>query len=179
FPVHTVRGGGPVRGRLLPVVDRLRCGFRRAAAGRRVRCGEGAGGDDGGAGAVSRRRAPAAGAPGPARRAAGAAVCLLAACLTLAGCSRTVSGDAAAGGAGEGAAAQEYARLLEECAVVPEGAIAQTTGVRVLVKTFSGAVCRWRSPDGATDVQLNWFESGTLDREKSVAERLGYSAESV
>ncbi len=116
---------------------------------------------------------------GIARRTVALAACVMAACLVITGCSRTVHGDAAAGGAGEGPAAQKYAKLLEECAVVPEDAIAQITGVQVVWGTFSGAVCRWRSLDGAADIQLNWFETGTLEREKAVAERLGYTAEPV
>lgn len=124
-------------------------------------------------------RARQAGRRGPGRRAIAAAVCLLSAFLVLAGCSRTVPGEAAAGGSGAGPAAQKYAKLLEECAVVPEDTIAQVTGIRVPWGTFSGAVCRWRSLDGAADIQLNWFETGTLEREKAVAGRLGYTVEPV
>ncbi|WP_158726787.1 DUF3558 domain-containing protein [Tomitella fengzijianii] len=104
---------------------------------------------------------------------------LLACCVLAAGCAQTVRGEASVAEPSGGSAEQQYVNLLRECTVVPEDVIADTAGVQAVVDTFSGAVCRWRSFDGATDVQLNWFESGTMDREKSVAERLGYTVETV
>ncbi|WP_182349352.1 DUF3558 domain-containing protein [Tomitella gaofuii] len=103
----------------------------------------------------------------------------LAACLFAAGCTQAIPGEATVARAGTGPAGEEYVNLLRECTVVPMEAIAEAVGVLNVYSTFSGAVCRWSSLDGDTDVQLNWFESGTVDREKAVAERLGYAVETV
>src|SRR5699024_10655435 len=100
--------------------------------------------------------------------------------LTLAGCSGTVDGEAStAPGATGSASDQKYAKLLEECTIVPRDAIARAVGTMAVFETFSGAVCRWRSIDAGTDVQFNWFETGTMRTEKDTAERLGYNVENV
>lgn len=115
----------------------------------------------------------------PAIRGIRPAAAALAACSVLAGCSTTVHGSAGAG-SGEGAGpARQYVKLLQECTIVPGETIAEAAGVQAVIETFSGAVCRWRSLDGATDIQLNWFETGDLDREKQTAEQLGYTVENV
>ncbi|GAA4806941.1 DUF3558 domain-containing protein [Tomitella cavernea] len=104
---------------------------------------------------------------------------VLAACLLSAGCTQAIPGEATVARAGTGPAGEEYVNLLRECTVVPTETIAEAVGVLGVYSTFSGAVCRWVSLDGDTDVQLNWFESGTVHREKAVAERLGYTVEAV
>ncbi|MDN5759174.1 MAG: DUF3558 domain-containing protein [Tomitella sp.] len=105
---------------------------------------------------------------------------MVALCLTLAGCTESVDGDAATGRGGtEPSANRQYAKLLEECMIVPVDTIAQVLGTTAVFETFSGAVCRWRSIDGGTDVQFNWFETGTMRTEKDTAEQLGYGVENV
>lgn len=99
--------------------------------------------------------------------------------VLLAGCSTTVQGNATAAGQTGAPGGEQYSDLLAECAIVPTDTIAQIVGAAGVVETFSGAVCRWRSIDGAIDVQLDWFETGAMGREKSVAENLGYNVENV
>lgn len=46
--------------------------------------------------------------------------------------------------------------------------------------TFVGAVCRWQAanPAGLIDITRMWFEQGSLDNERKVAEFLNYQVES-
>lgn len=123
-------------------------------------------------------RTGTAGTAGKARPAAVVAVlcCVLA---LLAGCSSTVEGHASAAGQTGAPGSEQYRNLLSECTIVPADTIAEVVGAAGVIETFSGAVCRWRSIDGSIEVQLDWFETGSMSREKAVAEHLGYTVENV
>ncbi|MBV8348066.1 MAG: DUF3558 domain-containing protein [Mycolicibacterium sp.] len=116
-------------------------------------------------------------------------VAVLAAALTVVavagGCSRAVSGTAIKAGAQtprNNNSEQQYPNLLKECDVLTSDVLAKTVGADPLdiQSTFVGAVCRWQAanPAGLVDITRFWFEQGSLDNERKVAENLKYQIES-
>jgi hypothetical protein len=103
---------------------------------------------------------------------------------TLSGCARTVDGAAMKAGTGgsRGGAAQQYPNLLKECDVLTTDILAKTVGADPLdiQSTFVGAICRWQalSTTGLVDITRLWFEQGSLENERKVAENYQYEIES-
>ena len=69
---------------------------------------------------------------------------------------------------------KKYPNLLKECDVLTEDILAKTVGADPLdiQSTFVGAICRWQAlnPAGLIDITRFWFEQGSLDNERKVAE---------
>ena len=128
-------------------------------------------------------------------RGAGQALCglvaVLAAVVMVAGCSRTTDGRAVvAGSSGNGNNSEQqrnddsnkqYPNLLKECDVLTTDVLAKTVGADPLdiQSTFVGAVCRWQAlnPGGLIDITRFWYEQGSLDNERKVADNLKYQVE--
>ena len=115
-----------------------------------------------------------------------ALVAILATVTMLVGCSRDVSGQAVKAGSGgnnprNDNSAKTYPNLLKECDVLTTDVLAKTVGADPLdiQSTFVGAVCRWQAanPAGLIDITRFWFEQGSLDNEKQVADKLKYQVE--
>ncbi len=112
-------------------------------------------------------------------------VVLIAALVLITGCSRSVGGTAVkAGGAGvprNNNSEQQYPNLLKECEVLTTDILAKTVGADPLdiQSTFVGAICRWQAanPAGLIDITRFWFEQGSLNNERKVAEGLKYKIE--
>ncbi|WP_019970829.1 DUF3558 domain-containing protein [Mycobacterium sp. 141] len=104
----------------------------------------------------------------------------------LTGCTRTVEGVAAKEGSGGGPSnnrsEKQYPNLLKECDVLTQDILAKTVGADPLdiQSTFVGAVCRWQAanPAGLIDITRFWYEQGSLDNERKVAQQLQYAIES-
>jgi hypothetical protein len=119
------------------------------------------------------------------RRGKVAAVAALAGLVVLTGCTQTVEGTAAKSGSGDvprnNDSQRQYPNLLKECEVLTEDILAQTVGADPLdiQSTFVGAVCRWQAanPAGLIDITRFWYEFGSLDNERKVAEQLKYQVE--
>jgi len=109
---------------------------------------------------------------------------LAAATLTV-GCGRTVEGTATKAGTGDvprnDDSMKKYPNLLKECDVLTQDILAQTVGADPLdiQSTFVGAICRWQAlnPAGLIDITRFWFEQGSLDNERQVAQKLNYKIE--
>ncbi len=103
----------------------------------------------------------------------------------LTGCTRSVGGNAVKAGAGDvppnSNSQQQYPNLLKECEVLTTDILAKTVGADPLdiQSTFVGAICRWQAanPAGLIDITRFWFEQGSLDNERKVAENLKYQIE--
>ncbi|MFC7677109.1 DUF3558 domain-containing protein [Mycolicibacterium sp. GCM10028919] len=116
----------------------------------------------------------------------GAVLAALTVLLGVQGCTRSVEGSAVRAGSGENArnddSERQYPNLLKECDVLTQDILAETVGADPLdiQSTFVGAVCRWQAlnPSGLIDITRFWFEQGSLDNERSVAEQLQYQIES-
>ncbi|MGH3562218.1 MAG: DUF3558 domain-containing protein [Mycobacterium sp.] len=124
--------------------------------------------------------------PVRARVLAGAALAVaLTVLITLTGCSREVGGTAVKAGAGgvprNDNSERQYPNLLKECEVLTNDILAKTVGADPLdiQSTFVGAICRWQAanPAGLIDITRFWFEQGSLDNERKVAEFLKYKIE--
>ncbi|MFC9552663.1 DUF3558 domain-containing protein [Rhodococcus sp. NPDC056960] len=107
----------------------------------------------------------------------------LASAMLLAGCGTSVTGTALPEGAsasGDGGSPQ-FDKLLRECDAVPNDKIAETLGGDGIDQYFYGAVCMWTvsSAAGSIDVTFGWFENNSLQRERGVAEQLGYQVEAT
>ncbi len=119
------------------------------------------------------------------RRVLVAVVAVLGAVTMLVGCSRSVEGTAMRAGAGDvprnDNSQRQYPNLLKECEVLTEDVLAKTVGADPLdiQSTFVGAVCRWQAlnPAGLIDITRFWFEQGSLDNERQVAQQLKYQIE--
>jgi hypothetical protein len=121
------------------------------------------------------------------RRVGAGLFALLATLTMLVGCSRDVSGQAVKAGTGgntprNDTSAKTYPNLLKECDVLTTDVLAKTVGADPLdiQSTFVGALCRWQAlnPAGLIDITRFWFEQGSLDNERSVADFLKYQVES-
>jgi hypothetical protein len=118
-------------------------------------------------------------------RALAALAVVLAALMTLTGCSREVGGTAVKVGADDGNrndnSERRYPNLLKECEVLTTDILAKTVGAEPqdIQSTFVGAICRWQAanPAGLIDITRFWFEQGSLDNERKVAEFLKYQIE--
>jgi hypothetical protein len=111
---------------------------------------------------------------------------LVTALLVLTGCSKSIGGTAVkAGGGGvprNNNSEQQYPNLLKECEVLTTDILAKTVGADPLdiQSTFVGAICRWQAanPAGLIDITRFWFEQGSLNNERKIAEGLKYQIES-
>ena len=124
--------------------------------------------------------------PTSVRRSARAtAAVVLTVLMVLTGCSRAVGGTPVKAGAGDvppnSNSQQQYPNLLKECEVLTNDILAKTVGADPLdiQSTFVGAICRWQAanPAALIDITRFWFEQGSLDNERKVAEGLKYQIE--
>jgi len=113
-------------------------------------------------------------------------VAVLATALSVStGCTRSVGGTATKAGAGDvprnNTSEQQYPNLQKECEVLTTDVLAKTVGAdpQDSQSTFVGAICRWQAanPGGLIDITRFWFEQGSLDNERKVAEFLKYQIE--
>ena len=114
-------------------------------------------------------------------------VAVLATALSVStGCTRSVGGTAHKAGAGDDVprnnnSEQQYPNLQKECEVLTTDVLAKTVGAdpQDIQSTFVGAICRWQAanPGGLIDITRFWFEQGSLDNERKVAEFLKYQIE--
>ena len=123
--------------------------------------------------------------PGLRRRlTTGLLLTALAPVFFTAGCAQTVDGTALKAGKGSSRgenSADKYPNLLKECDVLTSDVLAKTVGADPLdiQSTFVGAVCRWQAlnPAGLIDITRFWYEQGSLDNERKVADFLKYKTE--
>jgi hypothetical protein len=114
-----------------------------------------------------------------------AVMAVLAAATLTVGCGRTVEGTATKAGTGDvprnDDSMKKYPNLLKECDVLTQDILAETVGADPLdiQSTFVGAICRWQAlnPAGLIDITRFWFEQGSLDNERQVAQKLNYQIE--
>ncbi len=113
------------------------------------------------------------------RRATPVLVAATAAAAMLAGCGNTITGTPSP--AGSVGTNEKFRNLLTECDAVNDQQIADAVGGNSIERGFFGAICRWDvgGPIGNVKVTFNWFESGSLDVERTTLEKLKYSTKDV
>lgn len=105
----------------------------------------------------------------------------------VAGCARSVDGEAltpqeaAIGGDQSTVDSDRYENLLLECEILAPSTIARVVGGSAAYGTFVGAICRWAVLTGGamTSVTFTWYEWGSINHEKEIAKDLGYETENI
>jgi Protein of unknown function (DUF3558) len=92
--------------------------------------------------------------------------------MTVVGCSHTVSGAARRVTDHDGGSERGFGYTDDRCGLLQDIAIQSVVGADHLVRPYSGAVCQYVLTRASTFVDLtySWFETGSLDRERGVAQ---------
>ena len=105
--------------------------------------------------------------------------------VTVAGCSQTVSGTAQRAHPAVPDPERSYGYVDDRCGLLEDNSIQEMLGAENVVRPYSGAVCQYvlerdSGPMSAPvrlrrliDVIFSWFETGSLDRERTLAEQRG------
>ena len=103
------------------------------------------------------------------------AVVTVTAVVTVAGCSQTVGGTALRAESAVPDPNRSYGYVDDRCGLLVDGSIQQAIGADHIVRPYSGAVCQYVLARGSSmvDVTFSWYETGSLDRERSLATERG------
>jgi hypothetical protein len=103
------------------------------------------------------------------------AVVAVTAVVAVAGCSQTVSGAARRAQSGVPDPTRSYGYVDDRCGLLVDSSIQQVIGADHIVRPYSGAVCQYVLARGSAivDVTFSWYETGTLDRERTLATERG------
>ena len=107
--------------------------------------------------------------------------------VTVSGCSQTVSGTARRAHPAVPDPERSYGYVDDRCGLLQDSSIQEMLGADnvvispgpgradSVVRPYSGAVCQYvlEREGGTVDVVYSWFETGNLDRERSLAELRG------
>ncbi|MDV3127641.1 DUF3558 domain-containing protein [Mycobacterium sp. 21AC1] len=121
------------------------------------------------------------------RRVTEVAAVAVTALVTATGCSHTVAGTAQRAQPGVPDPDRNYGYVDDRCGLLLDSSIQEILGADNVVRPYSGAVCQYvlsrtaagapAGPDGGAgaplnmlDVVFSWFESGSLERERAVAQ---------
>ncbi len=103
------------------------------------------------------------------------AVVAVTAVVTVVGCSQTVSGTARRSQSGVPDPNRSYGYVDDRCGLLVDSSIQQTIVADDIVRPYSGAVCQYVLARGSAmiDVTFSWYETGNLDRERTLATERG------
>ena len=98
--------------------------------------------------------------------------------VTVAGCSHTVSGTAQRADTGSSGADRGYGYVDDRCGLLVDKSVQDVLKADNIVRPYSGAVCQYvlsrkagqNSAPVMLDVVFSWFEFGSLERERAVAQ---------
>ncbi|MGK2882673.1 MAG: DUF3558 domain-containing protein [Mycobacterium sp.] len=93
--------------------------------------------------------------------------------MILAGCSHTVDGSAVLGSVQR--PPDGYAYADNRCGLLEDATVQDVLGAQRVMRAYSGAVCQYilARDSSMLDVTFSWFETGTLERERALAEERG------
>ncbi|MDT5184482.1 MAG: hypothetical protein QOJ20_4571 [Mycobacterium sp.] len=113
------------------------------------------------------------------------AVVAVTAVVTVVGCSQTVSGTARRSQSGVPDPNRSYGYVDDRCGLLVDSSIQQAIVADHIVRPYSGAVCQYvlargsgpdvgaAAPPVMVDVTFSWYETGNLDRERTLATERG------
>jgi hypothetical protein len=103
------------------------------------------------------------------------AVVAVIAVVTVAGCSQTVSGTARRAQPGVPDPNRSYGYVDDRCGLLVDSSIQEVMSADDVVRPYSGAVCQYVLSRGEAmiDVTFSWFETGSIDRERTLASERG------
>jgi hypothetical protein len=110
---------------------------------------------------------------------AGTATVAVTLVVAAAGCAHTVSGTAQpaqpAQSTGIPDPHRDYGYVDNRCGLLEDSTVSETVGADEVVRPYSGAVCQYVLARGPimVDVTFSWFDTGSLDRERSLATSRG------
>jgi hypothetical protein len=89
------------------------------------------------------------------------------------GCTQMVGGTAQRGLDFPERAANGYGFAGDRCGLLTDTTVASVLGATDIVRPYSGAVCQYvmERKTSIIDVTFSWFETGTLDRERALAQQ--------
>lgn len=89
------------------------------------------------------------------------------------GCSQTVTGTAQRASPRPGDPDRSYGYVDDRCGLLLDSTVSEVVGADNVVRPYSGAVCQYVLSGGSStiDVTFSWFESGSLERERGLAEQ--------
>jgi hypothetical protein len=95
--------------------------------------------------------------------------------MAVGGCAHSVRGDTQPVTHSEVPLERGYGYGDDRCGLLLDNSIKELFGAEKLVRSYSGAVCQYVLTRQGTfiDVTYLWFETGSLDRERAVAEANG------
>jgi hypothetical protein len=95
--------------------------------------------------------------------------------VTVAGCSQTVTGTAREAQPVVPDPNRSYGYVDDRCGLLLDGSVQETIGAEHVTRPYSGAVCQYvlSRADAMIDVTYSWFETGSIDRERSLASERG------
>jgi hypothetical protein len=112
------------------------------------------------------------------------AIAAVTAVVTAGGCAQTVGGTAQRAHPAVPDPDRSYGYVDDRCGLLEDNTIQEMLGAKNVVRPYSGAVCQYvlerdSGPDVGPasptmiDVIFSWFETGSLDRERTLAEQRG------
>ena len=113
------------------------------------------------------------------------AVVAVTAVVTVAGCAQTVGGTARRAQPAVPDPNRSYGYVDDRCGLLLDSSIQEVIGADNVVRPYSGAVCQYVLARGSApgvgavappvmiDVAFSWFETGSLDRERALANERG------
>jgi hypothetical protein len=100
--------------------------------------------------------------------------------VAAAGCAQTVSGTAQRSRPAVPDPQRSYGYVENRCGLLEDSSVQEMLGADNVVRPYSGAVCQYvlqRRSGGAgpamVDVTFSWFETGSLDRERTLVRQRG------
>ncbi|OBK70556.1 DUF3558 domain-containing protein [Mycobacterium sp. 1274761.0] len=108
------------------------------------------------------------------------AIAAVTAVVTAGGCAQTVSGTAQRSRLAVPDPQRSYGYVENRCGLLEDSSVQDILGADTVVRPYSGAVCQYvlqRRSGGAApatvDVTFSWFETGSLDRERTLVRQRG------
>ncbi|CAN5381236.1 DUF3558 domain-containing protein [soil metagenome] len=99
----------------------------------------------------------------------------VAAGMAVTGCSHTVDGTAERSELQAEESGRNFGYIDNSCGRLADSTVRDTIDAEEIVRPYSGAVCQYvLSRQGTTiDATFSWFDTGTLERERAVAQARG------
>lgn len=92
--------------------------------------------------------------------------------MTAVGCSDTVAGTAKRATHDDVVSERGYGYSSDRCGLLQDNTIQQIVEADDIVRPYSGAVCQYvlMRESAFIDLTYSWFETGSLDRERALAQ---------
>lgn len=103
------------------------------------------------------------------------AVPAIVAVVTVAGCAHTVDGNARRAHVEVPDPDRNYGYVDDRCGLLADETVQEYLGAESIARPYSGAVCQYVlfRGDEAVDATYSWFQTGALERERTLAAERG------